>query len=269
MDAVKSIFNDEDIELYGIIDFDKLKIINPRLLPKENHIRSAIIILMPYRRGDIEITDGFNMGLFARIPDYHCVFRSLAEKISPKIENVCGGKVYSYADHSPINEKDAARQCGLGFVGKNSLLINPTYGSFVFIGCFLLTEKLEELIHTCHYDCGSCTVCADACPTGAVRGGVICKDKCLSAISQKRRKTKDERAVLNASKTIWGCDICQNACPYNSDTKKSPIKVFSENLLENVSLKTIQQMDEEAYSKYAFSYRDKRTVEENFLTDND
>lgn len=269
MDNIKELLAKEGIDTYGIVDFDKLTVINPRLLPKEEKPLSALILLIPYRRGDVDVKDDLNMGLFARIPDYHGYFRALAVRLAPTLKSICGGSVYAFADHSPIKEKDAARLCGLGFIGNNSLLVNPVYGSFVFIGCFLFTVHVPELIRHCDLNCGNCTRCAEACPAGAIKADGISVERCLSALSQKKRKTDAERAELKATKTFWGCDICQNVCPYNAKARLSPIEAFSENVLDNVKPETIRDMDDATFGGYAFSYRGKQTVEENFLTDGD
>ena len=174
--------------------------------------------------------------------------------------------MFFFADHSPINEKDAATKCGLGFIGRNSLLINQKYGSFVFIGCFLFTEKLEEVIRNGKKGCGDCKRCENACPTGAISYGIVNLERCLSGISQKKKKTEEELSLLQDTKTVWGCDICQNVCPYNKKALKSCIIEFDKDSLVNISAEIINSMEEDVYKHYAFSYRPKKVIAENFLT---
>ena len=265
MNNIKKILYADGIEEYGIIDFNKLAIINPRIMPKTN-IRSALIVLLPYRDGKTVVKDSYNMGLFARIKDYHSVYADIAERIMPKFKRIYGGEVFFFADHSPIHEKEAAAKCGLGFIGRNSLLINPKYGSFVFIGCFLFSEKLEEKVHRCNLSCDTCRNCVEACPTHAIAENGMLPDGCLSCISQKKAKTPEEKSVLKETRTVWGCDICQKACPYNKSAALSTIKEFREYTLENISAEIIEQMDDSVYRNFAFSYRPKKVIVENFLT---
>lgn len=266
MNDYKTLLEKHQIYEYGVIDFNKVKILNPKLLPAEN-IKSALFILIPYRTGNLAIKDSFNMGLFARIRDYHGYFAELSKKLIPELQRISGGDVFGFADHSPVDEKDGARQCGLGFIGKNSLLINPRYGSFVFIGCFLFTERLEEKNKACLLKCGTCTACAKACPCSAVCDGKINRTLCLSAISQKKNKSNEEKALIKSSKTVWGCDICQNTCPYNKNAELSPISDFDFGVLDNISAEIIENMDDDTYKGYAFSFRQKKVITENFLTD--
>lgn len=253
------------IDQYGIIDFEDLSIINPRLLP-DGPIRSAILVLLPYRTGRTCPKDKYNMGLFARLWDYHYVFKRIAQALIPDFEKLSGGKVYAFADHSPIDEKDGAAKCGLGFIGKNSLLINPVYGSYVFIGCFLFSERLSKKINRCEHSCGICNMCKSDCPSGALSEGRIDRTKCLSALSQKKKKSEAEKAELKKHRTVWGCDLCQIHCPYNERARSSTLTQFDKYAIENISSEIVLGMDEETYKKYAFSYREKEVLLENFLT---
>ena len=263
--TMKELLNKNKIYEYGIIDFEKLTVINERLLPKEQ-IKSVLFILMPYKTGNILPTDGYNMGLFARITDYHLYFKRLSERLLPRFEEISGGKVFPFADHSPIFEKEGAAKCGLGFIGKNSLLINPTYGSFVFIGCFLFTQKLQEETRSCDLSCNDCISCIKACPNNAIDGGKVDTKLCLSAISQKKSKSVEDKIALARTKTVWGCDICQNACPFNKQAVGSPLVDFDDDAIENISAEMINEMDDNEYKKRAFSYREKNVISENLLT---
>ncbi len=265
MKHIEDLLNRYGITEYGVIDFDKLTIINKRLMP-EVPIKSAITVLLPYRTGNINAEDNYNIGLFGRVKDYHTVFADIADKLIPEFKKNFRGEVFFFADHSPVYEKEAAAKCGLGFIGRNSLLINPKYGSFVFIGCFLCSEKLDEKLQDCKISCGKCSRCLDACPTYAVTKKGFEADLCLSGISQKKKKTYEEQKILHSTKTVWGCDICQNVCPYNKNAKLSTITEFDSIAMENISAEIIEEMEEEQYNQYAFSYRPKKVITENFLT---
>ncbi|MBE6678576.1 MAG: epoxyqueuosine reductase [Ruminococcaceae bacterium] len=265
MELIKKLLNDCGITEYGVIDFDKLTVINERLLP-DTPVKSALLVLLPYRTGNIKANDSYNIGLFGRIKDYHMVFAGIADKLTPEFKNNFGGEVSFYADHSPVHEKEAAAKCGLGFIGHNSLLINPKYGSFVFIGCFLFSKRLEERLLECNYNCGKCAKCIELCPTGAIDKNGINVDRCLSGVSQKKKKTEEELKILQQTKTVWGCDICQNACPYNRNALFSQIAEFDSIALKHISAEIIEEMEDAQYKQYAFSYRPKKVITENFLT---
>ncbi|MBR6594480.1 MAG: epoxyqueuosine reductase [Clostridia bacterium] len=254
----------QGISEYGIIDFEKLCVINPKLLRGET-VKSVLVALLPYRREEFVCTDGLNAGLFARIRDYHGCFYQIAEALLPELEATVGGTVFYAADHSPIAEKDAAQKCGLGFIGRNSLLINPRYGSFVFIGCFFFTERLDERLGERRGGCGDCHRCIDACPTDAISQGVDI-ERCLSYISQKSRKEDGDRELLRLTKTVWGCDICQNACPYNKNAMWGGLDCFAEGFLPRISAEIIDGMDDGEYRSHAFSYRKRKVILENCLT---
>ncbi|MBQ3195769.1 MAG: epoxyqueuosine reductase [Clostridia bacterium] len=267
MNNINNLLHEHGITEYGIIDFEKLTVINPKLLPNTK-VQSVIITLLPYRTGNTVAKDGYNMGLFARIKDYHAVFNRIADMLIPKFKRLYGGDVFFFADHSPIFEKEAAAKCGLGFIGRNSLLINSKYGSFVFIGCFLFSEKLEERLFECEVNCGQCNRCIEACPANAISKSLMCVNMCLSGISQKKKKNEDELNILQQTKTVWGCDICQSVCPYNKNAALSTVYEFDSVALESISAEIIEQMEETEYKQFAFSFRPKKVIAENLLTAN-
>lgn len=263
-DALKS----EGLTEYAIIDFDKLTIINQRLLNENLQFKSALITLIPYRHSNLLFTDNNNVGLFARCMDYHLYAKELFERINPIIEAELNCNVKAFADHSPINEKDAALKAGLGFIGKNGLLINPRYGSYVFIAEFFLTESLPELIKNTDSSCNSCNNCINSCPTKALSDEGFNLEKCVSAISQKKTKSDEEKKMLAKTKTIWGCDLCQTACPFNRKAEYSTIDYFKNDVINNFTANTITALNDSEYAKYAFSYRAKSVITENCLTVN-
>lgn len=265
MSIIDSLMRSEGITEYATIDFEKLKQINPRLLHGAS-VQTALVMLIPYRHTAQSVLDGYNVGLFARCRDYHLYASMLFDRLLPTLKNEYGGEIYGFADHSPIAEKDAAQKCGLGFIGRNGLLINRRYGSFVFIAEMLFTAKLDEDLRELSVGCGGCKACVSACPTGALGGGGFERERCLSAISQKKKKTWDEHALLHRTKTVWGCDVCQNVCPYNKNAAYGNIDFFAEGFLSEFSKEALISMSNEEYDNYAFSYRSKTVMEENFLT---
>lgn len=105
--------------------------------------------------------------------------------------------------------------------------------------------------------------CINACPSGAIGDSGINPEKCLSAISQKKIKTEEETVLLKKNKTVWGCDLCQNICPMNGNKKLSEFEFFHTNRLNNITEELIQNMPEDVFRTYPFSWRGKQTILEN------
>jgi epoxyqueuosine reductase len=165
--------------------------------------------------------------------DYHNLLRTKLEGIGEKLKAENGLDYKLTLDTHPVLERDLAKRAGLGWFGKNSMMINRDHGSFFIIGSLLLNKKLD--IKTKAYEtdhCGQCTLCIDACPTEAidpVTRTIIAKD-CISTFTIEQFKIDtiaSEKMDLTAG-TIFGCDICQDVCPWNKriDRKQDLKKVF-------------------------------------------
>lgn len=254
---MKKIFKNKNITEYAVIPFDEALVINPRLMPEEK-INSIVVFLVPYKSTNIP-KDNYGISAYARVKDYHGYMKMLFAELVPELSEKFGVNFYGFADHSPVNEKLCAAYGGLGVIGINSLLINEKYGSFVFIGVFLSPLKTEnkakEII-----SCINCGKCAEHCPGKAITANGITAEKCLSGLSQKKRLTEEEQQIVTYAGLCWGCDICQNVCPMNEKALFSPIDYFKDTYLDNVSTELIESMDDEEYSKYAFSWRKKEVI---------
>lgn len=254
---MKNIFESKNITEYAVIPFDEKLVINRRLMPEEE-INSIIVFLVPYKSADLP-KDNYGISAYARVKDYHGYIRSLFSGLVPELSNKFGVNFYGFADHSPVNEKLCAAYGGLGVIGRNSLLINKKYGSFVFIGVCLsplkAVNKSQEI--TACINCGKCIL---HCPGNAITEKGIDAEKCLSGLSQKKRLAEEEQKAVTDAGICWGCDICQNVCPMNEKALYSPIDYFTDTYLDNVSPELIESMDDEEYSKYAFSWRKKEVL---------
>ena len=150
--------------------------------------------------------------------DYHDVvgsrLRSLLAWIKEEIPQV-EGKVC--LDIQPVMDKAWAARAGLGWIGKHTNLITPEYGSWVFIGELLLSIDLEYDNEVVADHCGSCSLCIEACPTGAITEAyVVDANKCISYATIELRDTKLPNDVAeNLQGWLYGCDICQDVCPWN------------------------------------------------------
>ena len=248
----------EKIDCFGILPVEALSVINPRLMPE--WVRSAVILAVPYDTGD---RYGDGVSVYAHIMDYHLYFKELYARIIPTLEKAFPGKqFFGSADHSPIHEKEAAAKAGLGVIGMHSMLINSVYGSYLFLGSILSDIVTEETAKEVCY-CDRCGECLKACPGNAIGEGGFCYDRCLSALSQKKRLSDNEKSLLKSAHIAWGCDICQEACPYNVQRTFSQIPFFVESRHGDFSASEIASMSDEHFSNFAFSWRGRDRIHEN------
>ncbi len=258
IDIAKKLFQSEKIQRVGIISVNDCDVLNRRLMPQ--WAKSVIVFCIPYRTTREIGTDGISE--YARIKDYHKVVREIYDRILPILIEKSGHQCMGFCDHSPINEKLAALKCGLGILGRNSLFIDKVYGSFVFLGSIVTdapyNEKVTDII-----SCENCGKCISVCPAGAIIEKGIDPCLCLSGVSQKKQKTDYERAILKKNGISWGCDICQLACPHNECASLSPLKAFADSRVSNITHDYINNMCDEEFRSFAFSFRGKKTVLDN------
>ncbi len=254
---MKNIFAAENITEYSSIPFNKEVVINPRLLPNTD-INSITVFLVPYRTSNIP-ADNYGVSAYARVKDYHKYMNELFKRIVPALKEKFGVDFYGFSDHSPLNEKLCAAQGGLGVIGKNSLLINKKYGSYVFIGVLLSSLKVSSSTAV-PKGCIGCNECTKHCPAAAINDRGINPKACLSALSQKKSITEEELHLLSKAGVCWGCDICQKVCPLNKKAVFSDIEYFNENYLGIISPKIVSDMSDEEYGCYPFSWRKKDVI---------
>ena len=218
--------------------------------------RTVLVAAFPYYAGD---RPG-NLSLYARGEDYH---RALARRLN----TVCDFLSRQYpmesflpaADNSPLPEREAARLAGLGKVGRHGLLILPPYGSFLFLGTILTGAALALPEREAAPACEDCGRCAAACPVGALGPGGADRERCLSQLTQQKRLTDEEAALVAAHPYVWGCDLCQRACPYNHHAARSPLPEFREDLIDRLTPADLDGLSNRSFqSKYgtrAFAWR--------------
>lgn len=167
--------------------------------------------------------------------DYHLVLKEKLELFSRQLQELLQRKIRTRiaVDTSPLMEKPLAQRAHLGWQGKNTLLINEDFGSWIFLGELLIDLQMTPDTPSANR-CGDCTACIDACPTGALsEPGLLDARKCLSfltieykghsppEVTQKAGKSEKERGIC-----LFGCDICQEVCPFNRDTPRTAEKQF-------------------------------------------
>jgi epoxyqueuosine reductase len=149
--------------------------------------------------------------------DYHDVLKARLDGLLAwmRTESSATFDARAYVDTGPVQERVYAQYAGLGWIGKNACLINPEIGSWIFLGEIITTLDLEPDSQGLE-QCGSCTRCLEACPTGAlVEPGVLDSARCLSYLTIEHRGEipGEHHAAIGAH--VYGCDICQEVCPYN------------------------------------------------------
>ncbi len=164
-----------------------------------------------------------NISRYALVPDYHEVIREKLGLILADIKAACPGtEGKPFTDTSPVLEKELGRQAGLGFRGKNTLLISKELGSYFFIGGLALSLDSgpgESPVPDREQGCGACGKCAAACPTGALNvSGALDAGLCISYWTTQSKTAVPEEIMRKSGGYIYGCDICQDVCPYNSKT---------------------------------------------------
>jgi epoxyqueuosine reductase len=151
--------------------------------------------------------------------DYHDWFEERLDGLAEEVRAIDpDALVRRYVDYGPVLERDHAQRAGLGWIGKNSMLINPRLGSWFLLGELLTTLDIEPDPPFVPDRCGTCRRCIDACPTDAIlEGRVIDSRRCISYLTIELRGSIPEELRPAIGSRVFGCDICQDVCPWNSE----------------------------------------------------
>ncbi len=257
-DMLKDFFENEKIEYYAVLDYRDCIEISESIIGRENFTpRSVILFLLPYYTSET-----VNLSRYAASLDYHIAIREVGERLKEYLSlKFPDAKMKIFGDHSPIAERHAALIAGLGIAGDSGLLINEKYGTYTFIGD-MITDIPPHILGASSplpiRSCSRCGACKRACPTGILRGE---GNDCLSAITQKKGElSQDECRLMIKYGTVWGCDICQTACPHNRNPKKTPLEFFYRERLIELKRSDIDAMSGAEFKRRAFAWRGKSTV---------
>lgn len=190
--------------------------------------KTVIAVLYNYfSSGTLSPQSGYRISKYAYGRDYHVVLYEKLNLVAEHIIQATGSHhTRVFVDSAPIFEKAWAQRAGLGWIGKNSLLVNERTGTFHFIGLIVTDIELQYDVPL-EEQCRNCTLCMEACPTGALVGThELDVRKCISHLTMEQRNPLPVELKDKFNNFIYGCDICQDACPWNKDLKPSADKSF-------------------------------------------
>ena len=209
--------------------------------------QTIISLAYPYSPEKPYTPEGFTMARYSepQKKDYHNRVRKKARRLALEImASYPGSKTRVCVDSAPILERSFAYRSGMGFIGKNNMLIVPGHGSYVFLAEILTTALLPLGDSRPREDlCGNCTRCLDACPTGALEGSRrLDASRCLSYHTIEHEGDFDSETGERMGRCFLGCDVCQEVCPFNrvQKTKAATLPGIGEFLkMDDVEFKTL------------------------------
>jgi len=257
---IRSLLEQENIHTFATLKLEDCRILRPYLLERARiGTGTAVILAVPYATSAVD----HNVSAYAVSRDYHVYFRELFDRLLPQLrQSYPDNRFVGFADHSPIDEIHAAARAGLGVIGDNGMLLTERYSSFVFIGEIITDAVLPSQAHEigrCHH----CGACRRACPV------TLNKGECLSALTQKKGElTEQEQAQLAEHPLVWGCDICQEVCPYTAAAKTNGTlydapPFFREKTLPRLTLDILDAMSEEEFRERAYAWRGRTVIQRN------
>jgi epoxyqueuosine reductase len=214
--------------------------------------RSLIAVGVSYRTEEPAPPPGGRIARYAWGGDYHDAMKSRLRSLASWLETAVGREIRyrPFVDDGPLVERDAALRAGLGFRGKNTNLLTPI-GSYVFLGA-LLTDVDLDFDSRVPKDCGSCTLCMEACPTDALAEPYhLAAERCIAYLTIEHRGPIDADLRPKLGEWIFGCDVCQEVCPYNASTRNRPRgwPEFEPRYGTRLSLTEALELDQPAFSE--------------------
>jgi epoxyqueuosine reductase len=181
--------------------------------------RTAVVVLENYAAGPDEPSrhgDAFRIASYARGMDYHLVTHGRLHRLSEWMKANGAVVAHTWVDDGPVPERELAERAGLGWVGKNTMLIHPRHGSFTVIGTVFTDLELVADAPVATDRCGTCTRCLDACPTQAFpEPRVLDATRCVSYLTIEQRADPPTELAARMDGWAFGCDICNEVCPWN------------------------------------------------------
>ena len=228
---------------------------------KYKNFKSAIVIGVSYSKREFIDKNKVYLSSCSWGIDYHIV---LNEKLS-YIKDYLDEKGYIskiFVDNNSLDERALAYKAGLGFFGKNNLLINEEFGSYIFLGV-LLTSAVFESDEPVNKSCLDCNLCTEACPNKAINdSGILDSNKCISYLTQKREVNEEDYKFFD--NCIYGCDKCISVCPYNKNNKSKNFESLgNEEIDPIVFLDYSKEEYDNIYSENSCHFRKKEILDRN------
>jgi epoxyqueuosine reductase len=249
-----------------------------RRLAPEPHFRSAVVVALNYFVDPPAQTseDGI-IARYAHGRDYHKVIKNKLMALLRFVENEVGHALplsRAFVDTGPVLERELAQRAGIGWFGRNTMIVNPKRGSYFFLGALLLEFELEYDQPFAEDHCGTCSACVQACPTGALLGRdangapVMDATRCISYLTIELRGPIPRELRPLIGNRIFGCDICQEVCPWNSPkfvqlTREADFS--SRGDAETRRLITLMSMSEEEWDVFSRGSAIRRAKRSGFL----
>lgn len=210
---------------------------------------TVISVALGYYPAVLQDRESPQFSFYAYGRDYHEVLRERLKALASFIGHLTGAESRACVDTAPIREKYWAQRAGIGFVGRNNLLILPGKGSFFFLG-ELVTTLCIEPDEPCRLTCGDCRRCEIYCPGKALSGGVaLDASRCLSCQLIENRGELPSWVASCAGRRVYGCDVCQRCCPHNAYAEPTRVPDFAiKPELQHITREDIASMTEQRFS---------------------
>lgn len=245
------------------------KRINPNVYMEEG--KTIISIAFPYYHEE-ENVSGNGFSVYTKRSDYHKVVKGYLDKICEYIESL-GGNAISFVDSNYLPERYIAYLSGVGFIGRNNMIITERYGSYVFLGEIITDLAIEcsdkrNFLEIKNYtECKDCENCIKECPTKSINKNQINPNICLSYITQKKEINHQEINLLKGN--VFGCDFCQLKCPYNEKVDINVLAEFATLAYMNEDIYTYASMDNKLFKekivKTSCGWRGKNVIRRNAI----
>jgi epoxyqueuosine reductase len=229
--------------------------------------KSVISLLLNYYPSEFQNTESYQISKYAYGEDYHFVIKDKLKGLLSYIqENIGEVSGRAFVDSAPVLDKAWAAKSGLGWVGKNSNLITQKVGSFYFIAELIVDLDLEYDAPVSDH-CGTCTACIDSCPTDAIVSPyVVDGSKCISYFTIELKENIPTEVKGKFNDWMFGCDICQDVCPWNKFSKPHQEPLFSPNReLISFAKKDWEEITQETFQKVFKNSAVKRTKLDGFV----
>ncbi len=221
------------------------------LLPEAE---TVVVVALPYAGGERLVrlrrarddAPRIEMAGYALGADYHHVVKFKLRQLADECALVVGGEILARAcvDTAPLLEREAARLAGVAFIGKSTMSIVPGVGSYFVLGELLIDAVIEPAGAPLAEGCGRCRICLDACPTGAFVGPhQLDARRCIAYLTIEHRDVIPEELRAAIGRRVFGCDVCQDVCPYNASAVKHPVAAELEPRPEVMNLQLVDLLE--------------------------